>query len=477
MELFQIEKRLVTDIIIEDRTRTEVTGIDELADNISIIGQISPILIDSNNHLIDGLRRIRAIQKLNQSDIEVRVIDIISKDDSFLIELLSNCDREPFAWHEEIDLKYKLHNHWKEAAEKKKKPWGYRETSKRLHCSLGGLSTDLAFAEALKIFPELREQSTKGRAKEVYKAIGKQATALQRMNNFTDEEKDRLKKLQSGDLDIAKNTIGKDAIKDTDKARKKVKSVEDDYDDEEYSDEDDVPSPQFKVIYVAENYKTFLKKIPSSSVGVVELDPPYAIDFDTTYGKASKIESKAIDWSEKELYEFYYNYLPLIYEKMIDASWVLCWTGKEHYMETNRIAKETGFDIQQPGVWLKPGGSTNQPRKNMISNWEMFLLFRKGEAQFNTPSLLSSIDMATVPSSQRIHQWEKPIALYDHFLKSISTPGTIFLSPFAGSGNCLISAAKFKMQPIGCDKSQKYIPQFYENLQNYLGINACVTKL
>lgn len=476
MELFQIEERLVSDIIIEDRTRVDVTGIDELADNISIIGQISPILIDTNNHLIDGLRRIRAIEKLGRNNIEVRVIDNISKDDSFLIELLSNMDREPFAWHEEIELKYKLHNHWKEEAEKRKKSWGYRETSKRLHCSLGGLSTDLAFAEALKIFPELKAQSTKGRAKEAYKAMGKQAIALQRMNNFTDEEKERLKKLQSGDLDLAKNTIGKDALKDTAKAREKVKSMDDDYDDEDY--EEEVPSNNgIKVIYVAENYKTFLDKIPPKSVGVVELDPPYAIDFDTTYGKASKIESKATDWTEKELYEFYYNYLPLIYEKMIDASWVLCWTGKEHYMETNRIAKETGFDIQQPGVWLKPGGSTNQPRKNMISNWEMFLLFRKGEAQFNTPSLLSSVDMATVSASKRIHQWEKPIELYDHFLKSISTPGTIFLSPFAGSGNCLISAAKFKMHPVGCDKSQKYIPQFYSNLQNYYGINASVRGL
>jgi DNA modification methylase len=469
MQLFQIEERKISDIIIEDRTRTVVSGIDELADNISIIGQISPIIIDSNNHLVDGLRRIRAMEKLNKETIEVRVVDNLSKDDSFLIELLSNMDREPFAWHEEIELKYKLHNHWKTEAEKNKKPWGYRETSKRLHCSLGGLSTDLAFAEALKIFPELKEQATKGRAKEAYKSMGKQAVALQRMNNFTDEEKERLKKLQSGNMDIAKNTIGKEALDKTAKAREEVDSLT--------SNNEESFNQNIKVIYVAENYKTFLQKIPPASVGVVELDPPYAINFDTTYGKTSKIESKAIDWTEKELYEFYYNYLPLIYEKMIDASWVLCWTGKEHYIETNRIAKEIGFDIQQPGVWIKAGGSTNQPKKNMISNWEMFLLFRKGEAQFNTPSLLSSVDMATVPSSQRIHQWEKPIALYDHFLKALSTPGTLFLSPFAGSGNCLISAAKFKMHPIGCDKSQKYIPQFYANLQNYLGINAKVDGL
>lgn len=59
----------------------------------------------------------------------------------------------------------------------------------------------------------------------------------------------------------------------------------------------------------------------------------------------------------------------------------------------------------------------------------------------------------------------------------MSRPGTIFLSPFAGSGNCLISAAKARMMPIGCDKSQKYIPQFYQRLENYTGISAEVGGL
>lgn len=470
MQLFQIEKRKISDIIISDRTRTEVTGIDELANNIALVGQLSPIIIDSDNHLVDGLRRIRAHEKLEKDIIEVRVVDGITKDDYYLIELFSNMDRAEFAWHEEIELKAKLHNYWKKEADKAKKSWGYRETAKRIKCSLGGLSTDLAFSEALKIFPELKNYSTKGRAKEAYKALGKKAQALQRMNNFTDEEKERLEKLQRGEVDTPiKNTVSDAVLEETAKAKEKVDSF--------MAEQNDSSAYKINVIYVAENYKTFLDKIPPKSVGVVELDPPYAIDFENTYGKASDIESKAVDWTEKELYEFYYNYLPFIYEKMLDGSWVLCWTGKEHYMEINKIAKDTGFNIQQPGAWMKPGGSTNQPKMNMISNWEMFLLFRKGKAQFNTPSFPSAITMATVPATKRIHQWEKPIELYDFFLKSISMPGTIFLSPFAGSGNCLISAAKAKMQPIGCDKLQKYIPQFYQNLQNYLGINAQVSGL
>jgi len=266
-------------------------------------------------------------------------------------------DRKEFLWHEEIDLKYKLHNMWVDSAIKAGKSWGYRETSKRLKCSLGGLSTDLAFAEALKVFPILKDQTTKGRAREAYKALGDQAKALQRMGSFTEAEKGRLADLQNGTMTVpAKNTIRPAAIEKTKQIKTTLEELEDDEQEEDYDDSNDIQSSQgsnIKVIYVAENYKTFLDKIPSNSVGMVELDPPYAIDFNENYGKTNGIECKAQDWDEKELYNFYFNYLPLVYEKMLDCSWALVWTGKEHFGQINDIAKKIGFGIQSPGAWSR----------------------------------------------------------------------------------------------------------------------------
>ena len=478
MQLFQVEEKQISDIIIEERARTEVGDITSLANSISMVGQLTPVLINENNVLIDGLHRMEAMKSLGKDTVEIRVVSGITQDDHFLIELLSNMDRKEFAWHEEIELKYKLHNYWLKAVKGTNKTWGYRETAKRLQCSLGGLSTDLAFAEALKIFPELKEQTTKGRARELYKALGDQATAIQRMDSFSDKEKDRLKALQSGITPEIKKPKKPKPKPETNK------SLSDDADQAALSPKTNLLTEVEKealqnvdVIYVAENYKTFLDKIPENSVGLVELDPPYAIGFNENYGKVNGIESKATDWTEKELYEFYFNYLPLIFEKMLDSSWVLCWTGKEHFVEINKIAESIGFQTQHPGAWIKSGGSTNQPKRGLVSNWEMYLLLRKGNAQFNTPSLPSAVNIDSSNSTQRIHQWEKPIALYDHFLKALNRPGTIFLSPFAGSGNCLISAAKARMMPIGCDKSQKYIPQFYQRLENYTGISAEVSGL
>ncbi len=469
MQLFQIETRHPDEIIIKDRARQVCEDLTSLKNSIDTVGQLNPILIDSDNNLIDGLHRLTAIQEMQHPTIEVRIIDGITPNDKKLIELLANMDRREFKWYEEIKLKHELHTFWKHEAEENNNSWGYRDTAKRLKCSLGGLSTDLTLAEAMKVFPELSEQKTKGRARELYKAYGNKAQAIQRMNSLSDEEKNNLEKLKNGQVNIpVKNTTTEE-----------VKKIDELSKDEPPTDELPIEIKDgVNVVYVAENYKTLLTKIPDNSVGMVELDPPYAIDFNTTYGKTGSISCKADDWTSSELYDFYNDYLSIIYEKMLDCSWLLCWTGKEHFMSIHSLASDVGFFVQEPGVWMKPGGgSTNQPRKNLISNWEMYLLLRKGEASFNTPSLMSAISIATVPGAQRIHQWEKPIELYDHFIKALGKPGSIFLSLFAGSGNCLISAAKANMNPIGCDKSQKYIPEFYSRLNNYLGINAKVTGI
>ncbi len=469
--ILQIETRHPDEIIIQNRARQDVGNIDDLANAIKSVGQLNPILINSDNVLIAGERRLLAIKQLQRTTIDVRVVDGVTPDDQLMIELLENLYRKDFTWHEDIDLKYKLHNFWVKKAKDKGKEWGYRSTAKKLRCSLGGLSTDLALAEAMLVFPELKNQPTKSRAREVYKAFGNQAQALQRMNNLSSTEQENLRKLQSGQVSLpVKNTVPEHVTNETKEAAKKATQVIFETETKE------TPITE-KIIYISENYKKFIEKIPDNSVGMIELDPPYAINYDKNYGIETNKLRTSEDWTEKNLYDFYINTLPILYKKLISSSWILCWTGKEHFVRINELAVQAGFSIQDPGVWTKTGGSSHIPKKKMISNWEMYLLFRKDNAQFNTASLPSAVSFPTVPASQRIHRWEKPIDLYDHFLKALGQPGTIFLSPFAGSGNSLISAAKARMLPIGCDKSNKYIPQFYSRAQNYLGIKPQVEGL
>ncbi|MCP4607696.1 MAG: ParB N-terminal domain-containing protein [Planctomycetes bacterium] len=474
-KLFIVETLSINNIIIQNRARQDIGDLSDLTGSIKESGQLNPILVNDKYELIAGERRIMAMKKLGRKKIIARIMPDISPDDALIIERMENLARKDFIWHEELKIRLDLHLLWKKNAEADNKTWGYRETAKQLRCSLGGLSTDLVLAAAIETFPQLKEYNTKGTAKDAYKKLGQQAAAIQSMDNLPKEEKERLAKVMSGELiskmagKVNQKPIPKaqhdDVLPDlTDLTGGSLMNTE----ENDPSLEETSISVDIEPVYANESYKTFIPKLPDNIVGLIELDPPYAIDYETTAQKAVKKKIDVTDWTTKQLYEFYTDYLPLLYRKLLANSWVLCWTGKEHIEPTQTIAREAGFKTQSPGVWTKSGGgASNTPSTTMIPNYENFLLFRKGNAIFNHNYLPASITCASASSSSRIHEWEKPVEVYDIIFKQISRAGAIMLSPFAGSGNAMISAAKHDMNPMGCDDDQTYAYGFYENFKNY----------
>ena len=461
-KMFDINETKITTIYTEDRARKDMGDLTDLKESIEQSGLLSPILITPDGRLIAGERRLTACSELGYTNITTRTMPEMSTDDLMIIERMENVARKQFEWHEELDLRYKLHTYWKEKASGE---WGYRATAEKFNCSLSGLSTDLALAEALQTFPDLKKLPSKGKAREAYKKMGEQADAIMTMKNLPPEEQARIAKMMTGDIKLpdekGKKTkpaplqaLHTDGVPDT---------------SDIVSHQEDIMTRKSKpeAVYAIEDLAVFLPKIPDNSCGFIELDPPYAIDFNTNYGQTSDIKAKATDWDVETLFDFYSTQLPVLYDKLLDSSWLLCWTGKEHWLDTNEIAKDCGFKIQTPGIWAKPGGSTNTPKTNMVSNYEMFLLMRKGNATFNLPSMPGVINFDSAPSAQRSHQWEKPLNMYTYIMQLFSRPGSIFLSPFAGSGNSMIAAGLSGMIPMGCDTEQKYVYKFFENYNNH----------
>jgi len=478
-KLFIIETLDIADILIENRARKEIGSLDILIQSLKETGQMNPVLVTDEFKLIAGERRILALKKMGRKKVIARIMPDISPDDALIIERMENLARKDFEWYEELKIRLALHLMWKKQAAEKNEIWGYRETAKQLNTSLGGLSTDLVLAAAIETFPQLTDYNTKGTAKDAYKKLGQQAAAIQSMENLPPEEKERMAVLMTGGS-IAKLT-SKPKVKPPELLKALHDDVipdltglahgsylNDDLGEDPIKDEELITTTNIEPVYATESYVTFIHKLPDSIVGMIELDPPYAIDFENTAGKAAKTKVKVTDWTPKMLYAFYTEYLPLLYKKLLPDSWVLCWTGKEHIKKTQSIAKQVGFKIQPPGVWTKSGGGgSNTPSTTMIANYENFLLFRKGNAIFNHNYLLASIVSPSAKSSSRIHEWEKPVEVYDIIFKQISRAGAIMLTPFAGSGNAMISAAKHDMTPMGCDDDQTYVYRFYENFKNY----------
>lgn len=448
------------EVTIPERSRIDYGDLESLKYSISNYGLLNPIILNDRMELCAGGRRLRACSELGHQTIPARIVPDLSAEDSLLIEWIENEARKEFTWPEDLQLKLKIHNSYKASNPK----WGYRDTATQLGVSIGGLSTDLTIAAALEHFPFLAEYKTKGKAREAYKKLQLRADAVLASEDMTHDAQESLTKIfESTETQNRVEESTSDSEDQPNPSRESSRS--DSRSSDETSDSQGSQSSLPDFAYHICDYKDLLNQIPKNSIGFAELDPPYAIGYDDTYGQTQNIKTELKDWNSEKFKSEMQTLIFELYPRMMDATWVICWCGKEWAEWLNKIAFSIGFKTQHPGIWAKPGGSSNNLDSVMVSNYETFLLFRKGTATFNTPSFNACQFFHSVPSSQKFHPTQKPLDLYQHFFKAFHRHSTIFYSPFAGSGASMVMAPSFGMKPIGSDSDQRYYYQFIKLLK------------
>lgn len=470
------------DIIIKERARKDFSDINSLKESIQEIGLINPISVNDKYELLAGECRLRAMKELNYEEIPVRVFKGISPMEESLIEYFENVARNSFLWHEELLFKKKLHDEWSENNEE----WSIRKTATKLNCSSGGLSSDIDLAKGIEYFPTLIECKTKKKAREAYKKILSRAKAQHTIASMGDEDKEKLSSLLGDSYQKETNQ------NETPKKEKALGGIvrpkplrviteeEPNNDDIGTSDnppneptedkQDAVSSLIDKLQY---SYKIcdsldLIEELPDNFFGFAELDPPYAIDYNKLYSQANQ-EATETDWTVDQYRSRMSTLVKALHSKMMDDTFVLIWTGVEHFEWLNVLGEESGFSVQKPGIWVKPGGSSNSPSTSLISNYEMYLIFRKGHPTFNVASMKAAIQFDSVPFSKRSHQWEKPVEMYRYFIHALGMQGQHMFSPFAGSGTAMLAALHEGMIPIGCDTKTQYYYSFMERLNKEFG--------
>lgn len=89
----------MSEIIVEEavRIRKDVGDLDTLQSSIAKVGLINPVLIDENNTLIAGFRRLTACQNLGWKEIEVSVLTLSGDKIKMLdVEIAENFFRKDF---------------------------------------------------------------------------------------------------------------------------------------------------------------------------------------------------------------------------------------------------------------------------------------------------------------------------------------------------------------------------------------------
>lgn len=105
MELKDVE---IDSIVVRPRIREDLGDIDALSNSIAEFGLLSPVLINRNQVLVSGLRRLEACKKLGRSHIQAIIVEV--EDDNLLFHIesqenLCRKDLTPAEIDKEIEMK------------------------------------------------------------------------------------------------------------------------------------------------------------------------------------------------------------------------------------------------------------------------------------------------------------------------------------------------------------------------------------
>ncbi|PJZ25016.1 chromosome partitioning protein ParB [Leptospira hartskeerlii] len=91
----------VSDIKVKNRIRKDLGDLHGLKSSIQNLGLLHPIIIDLDNKLVSGERRLECVKLLGWEYVDVRIVDVRSKKERVLIEAEENNVRLPFTPEEQ----------------------------------------------------------------------------------------------------------------------------------------------------------------------------------------------------------------------------------------------------------------------------------------------------------------------------------------------------------------------------------------
>lgn len=117
-------------------------------------------------------------------------------------------------------------------------------------------------------------------------------------------------------------------------------------------------------------------------------------------------------------------------------------------------------------VWYKRGGSMGHEH-DFARDLELIIHATRGRPVLHGKRSGCVLDYRRVPSGERIHPTEKPVALLRHLLSKVQRRGDpgIVLDPFAGSGSTLVAARQLGLRAVGIEIDERWIGRAVERLK------------
>lgn len=396
-----------------ERYRQDMGDIEGLAESFKRTKQILPIIINRNNELIDGGRRLAAAI-LAGIDIKCVYDDAVDEYEMRELELEANLFRKDYTPAEYAQGVADLHalkqKRYGETTSGQHGGWTLDHTAKLMGKTRGSVIRALEINDLVHMFPQLK---TAKKAAEIVKAGKKLSQLSVAMEGLAKHE------------ELIKNNKASFQL--------------------------------FK-----EDATLHMTTVPDSSIDILLTDPIYGINADKTCmtiggktgGDLTSSGYKISDAPEEALF-FYYVLSKESFRFTTPSAHGYIFVGPEHFQTVREMFLDSGWRAYiKPIIWIKRvTGQCNIPSAWPASCYEMILYIRKDNSRLVKEGCPDWVECPPVLESQRLHPYEKPIQLLTNLLERSALPGQKLYDPFMGSAASIEAGVLQKLYCIGVDIS------------------------
>lgn len=383
----------IADIIVEDRARIDKGDIEDMAVSLLRFGQLMPIIVDSDNRLIAGERRLLGAELAGWTEVWVVVQGQIDPVLAVEIELEENIRRKAFTPAEEIQAIARLDTLKREQDPK----WGQTQTAIATGVQRTQVSTATKYAKMVDLFPELKE------AKSVRQLIS---------------QADRLAANITRAAEVRNSTIDYGTIGDK--------------------------------IILGDSVEV-IKTIPNESFHAIITDPPFGIDLDER--RSGSIGGVSDYEDSEESYERLLTMADDLFRVLRPNGWLVWFLGISWYERVKKVFRKSGFVVDEiPIIWDRSEGRcyTARPDRYFARAYDIALHCAKGEPkilQYNLPNIIK-----VKPVDSQGTLVERPLGIYEELIKRLTFKGETVADFFVGSGSCPAAATRLGRDFFGVER-------------------------
>lgn len=197
-----------------------------------------------------------------------------------------------------------------------------------------------------------------------------------------------------------------------------------------------------------------MKYMPDEFVDLIVTDPPYLINYKTNHrkDKTHRFNETILNDDNEQLIK---DYIKQSYRimKYNTAMYMFCSFDKVEFFK-NELQKY--FNIKNMIIWVKNNHTAGDLKAQYGKQYEIVFLVNKGRRKIEGKRITDVWHFNRVPTSDLVHQNEKPLDLISQCIRNHSNEGDIVLDGFMGSGTTAVAAYRTGRSFIGYELDGYY---------------------